>query len=87
MENVKGAAMFKTGNWIEITTKARPYSHMGYTDPSCIIPETVEVMRVCRVIRSKKNGLIVWFKREDGTGYGINNAETTTTHTFRKVEK
>lgn len=79
--------MFKTGNWIEVTSKARPYSHMGYTDPNCIIPEKVEVVRVFRVIRSKKNGLIVWFKREDGTVYGINNAETTTNFTFRQIEK
>ena len=77
--------MFKTGNKIEVTTKARIYSHMGIADSSHIIPETVETMTVSRVIRSKKNGLIVWFKRADNTGFGINNVETNPNFTFRQV--
>lgn len=77
--------MFKTGNMIEVTQKARAYTNSGYTDPNHIIPETVEVLRVVRVIHSKKNGVIVWFKRADGTGYGINNVETTQHFTFRQV--
>ena len=40
--------MFVTGTKIEITRKAYAYTHMGYTDPNCIIPETVEVMTVSR---------------------------------------
>lgn len=77
--------MFVTGTKIEITLKAYAYTHMGYTDPNHVIPETKEVMTVSRVFNSKKNGKIVWFKRPDGTGYGINDVENTTEFSFRKV--
>ena len=77
--------MFKAGNKIEITKKAYAYSHMGIIDPNCIIPEEIEIMTIKRVINSKKNGTIVWFKRENGTGYGINDAENTKNFTFRQV--
>lgn len=77
--------MFKTGTMIKVTHKAHVYSHMGFSDPNTIIPETVEIMRVARVIRSKKHGLIVWFKRPDGTGYGINDVENNPQFDFLKA--
>jgi hypothetical protein len=76
--------MFEVGTFVEITTKARPYSHMGYTDNSCILPETKAVYRV-KSKRMTKNGLKVHFRDQNNCGFAI-DVEKTQIHSFRKVE-
>jgi hypothetical protein len=63
--------MFKTGQMIEVTNRN---PRLGQVE--------VETMRVARVINTKK-GRVVWFKRTDGTGYGVNVDDTS--FTFRIV--
>jgi hypothetical protein len=76
--------MFEVGTFVEITTKARAYTHMGYTDPGYILPETKAVFRV-KSKRMTKNGLKVHFRDQSNCGFAI-DVEKTQIHSFRTVE-
>ena len=76
--------MFTKGAKIEITRIAHAYSHMGYTDPNCIVPEEKSVMFV-KSARQTKNGLKVHFRDENNCGYAI-DVEKTKLHIFKKID-
>jgi hypothetical protein len=76
--------MFTKGTKIEITTKEHFYTHMGYVDRNCVIPEKKEIM-VVKSARQTKNGLKVHFRDETNCGYAI-DVERTTMHTLKKID-
>lgn len=75
--------MFTKGAKIEIITIAHAYTHMGYTDNNCIIPESKEVMFV-KSTRQTKNGLKVHFRDANNCGYAI-DVEKTKIHSFKAI--
>ena len=61
--------MFKTGQTIKIKRAAHAYTMAGITDPNCIIPEEVKVMKIVRVSKTK-NGVKLQLRGSD-IGYGL----------------
>lgn len=67
---------FEKGKKVRVIRPAHAYTHMGYTDPGCIIPETRDEMTITR-ISNTKNGRKVHFRRDDNTGYAIHVDKAT----------
>ena len=76
--------MFTKGAKIEVTRKAQPYTYRGFTDPSYIVPEIIEVMTV-KSARKTQRGLKVHFRRDDGCGYAL-FVEDAPLFSFKSIE-
>ncbi len=61
---------FKTGQILELHTPEHAYRHMGITDPSYIVPEKTERLRITRVSR-RGDDFRLTLRRDDNTGFSL----------------